>query len=293
MQQTSTPNAGDRLRERLSGGKILAVPGVYDVFSATLVGSHFDAVFCSGYGLSASYYGLPDAGYISASDVISNAGRVRAVLPATHILVDIDDGFGGADVACDVIKRLELANASAVMMEDQRRPKKCGHLDGKEIVPMDDYITRLTQVLARRASIFVLARTDASNLDEGILRAKAFAAAGADAVMVEGIRDLRALEQLRATIPDNVSIAVNLILGGKTQPVTLTSLANAGANLAIYSTPCLYAAHAAIESTIQGLLATDGLLGNGSPSVTLAENNAHLQSVQLSRFGPQSSEVMG
>lgn len=292
MQNSAGLTAGDLLRDRLSGGDILALPGVYDVFSATLVGAHFDAVFCSGYGLSASHYGLPDAGYISASDVVSYAGRVRAVLPATHILVDIDDGFGDPDVACDVIRRLELANASAVMMEDQKRPKKCGHLDGKEIVPVDDYITRLTQVLERRASMFVLARTDASSLDEGIFRAKAFAEAGADAVMVEGIRDLEALEQLRAAIPDSVSIAVNLILGGKTQPVTLTSLASAGANLAIYSTPCLYAAHAAIEATIRDLVATDGLLGNGGPSVNLDENVAHLQSVQLGRFAPQSSEAM-
>ncbi len=287
MTTKSTETAAAELRHKLAASGIVAFLGAYDVFSATLVGKHFDAVFCSGYGLSASHYGLPDAGYISASDVISFAARVRAVLPKKHILVDIDDGFGDADVACDVIKRLEIGGASAIMMEDQKRPKKCGHLDGKIVVPVQEYVARLAQVLRFRASMFVLARTDTNDPNDGITRAREYADVGADAVMVEAIRDMASLERLRAAIPDDVAIAVNLILGGKT-PVeaTLTQLASAGANIAIYSTPCLYAAHAAVQSAVEELAMTDGLLGGTVPSVNLEENDGHLREVAKARFAP-------
>ena len=112
------------LRQRIDEVDIFPFIGAYDAFSGRLIAQHFDGVFCSGYGLSASQYGLADAGYITSSDVVDYVTRMRSVLDSQHILVDIDDGFGGLDVAINVTRRLEQVGASAIMMEDQSRPVK-------------------------------------------------------------------------------------------------------------------------------------------------------------------------
>ena len=277
-------SAPARLRERLASGGTLALVGAYDVFSASLVAREFDGVFCSGYGFAASQYGLPDVGHMTWADVVSWVSRIRAILPATHILADVDDGFGGPDVAADVGRRLEQAGASAIMMEDQKRPKRCGHLDGKQVVPVEEYLERLDRVLATRTDLFVLARTDATSLDEGISRAVAFAAAGADAVMVEGIRQVEDIRSLRGFLPAEVRLAVNLIFGGKTPPMALSELADLGVDLVIYSTPCLFTVQSAMQAMLRKLSDADGLLDTGVPSVTLEENDEVLRGNAESRF---------
>jgi 2-methylisocitrate lyase-like PEP mutase family enzyme len=268
----------ESLRARIRQGVALALPGAYDVFSARLIAQKYDGVFCSGYGLSASMYGLPDAGYITSSDVIAYVARMRAVLESHHLLVDIDDGFGDPNVANNVVRRLETAGASAVMMEDQKRPKKCGHLDGKSVVGLDEFLNKLRNVLEHRRSMYVLARTDTSDVNEGIRRAQAFAAAGADGVMVEAIRDFDSVKALRSVIPQDVSVAINLIQGGKTAPVSLTALSDLGINIVIYSTPCLFTAHAAVNAMLSDLVENDGLLDSGKLTVTLSENDQFLRS---------------
>lgn len=280
----SSLSAPDRLRQRLGTGAILPFIGIYDVFSATLAARRFDGLFCSGYSFAASHYGLPDVGHMTWSDMVGFVGRLRTILPDPHILVDIDDGFGDPEVASDVIRRLEMAGASAVMMEDQKRPKKCGHLDGKQLVPLEEYLLKLRVVLERRTSMVVLARTDAVDPVEALERATAFVETGADAVMIEGIRDLDALEALHARA-EGTPIAVNLIFGGKTEPRPLSELQAGGAGIAIYSTPCLFAAQEAVESTLDSLIAADGLLTPEQTRVSLADNDAVLRENAARRFG--------
>ena len=190
---------------------------MYDVFSASLASNYFEGVFCSGYGFTASQYGLPDNGHMAWSDLINYVLRMRTILPDNPILVDIDDGFGDKNIASDVIRRLEIVGASSVMMEDQKRPKKCGHLGGKEIVELKVFTKKLENILSSRKSMFVLARTDATNLNEGMDRIKAFAEIGADAVMVEGLEDRDAIDKVCNAVP-GTTVAVNLIHGGKTPP---------------------------------------------------------------------------
>ena len=253
--------------------------GIYDVFSAALVAKKFEAIFCSGYGFAASYYGLPDEGYITWTDMVAYVERIRAVLPSTHIVVDIDDGYGDPNIAANIACRLERVGASAVILEDQRRPKKCGHLPGKEILAMEEYMPRLKAVLDIRENLFVVARTDTVKMSDGIERAQEFARAGADAILIEGIKDINQLKIIREAIGVDTLLMINLIAGGKTDPVTLGELSELGVNMVNYSTPCLFAAHKAIDDTLDRLIKEDGKLIVKKDDITLEKNNKILKSM--------------
>jgi len=276
---------GSDLRSELKHAKEseLALPfiGVYDVFSATLAAKYHPAVFLSGYGFAASHYGLPDEGYIAWSDMVSYVSRVRHVLPKAHLLVDIDDGYGDIHTLLNATHRLEHAGATAVMFEDQQRPKKCGHLPGKEVVSLNHYVDRLAVLLEKRQDLFVLARTDVSSFEEGLSRVQAFANCGADAVMIEGLVDIKDVLKIREVVGDSVYIAINLIKGGKTGNISLHGAYEYGADIIIYSTPCLFVAQDAIQTALSGFFGKDSLLSpSGNSKITLSDNNAHLKDNQ-------------
>jgi len=251
-------NPGDRLRIDLQRREIIPLIGVYDVFSASVAGRHFDGIFISGFSFAASYYGLPDIGYIAWPDIVAFVQRVRAILPLHHVVVDIDDGYADVEVACHVVRQLEALGASGVVLEDQQRPRKCGHLDGKQIMELDGFVDKLQRVLDTRNDLFVVARTDAIEPEEAIVRAHRFAAAGADAVLVEGVQDLDLLRNLRNEV--DCPLVFNQIAGGKSPPATLDQLSSAGVSLVNYSTPCLFAAHDAVNATMSALKQDDGRL---------------------------------
>jgi 2-methylisocitrate lyase-like PEP mutase family enzyme len=273
------PKFGSLLKNRLDTNNILPLIGIYDVFSAALAAKKFEAIFCSGYGFAASYYGLPDEGYITWTDMVAYVERIRAVLPDTHIVVDIDDGYGDPNIAANITCRLERVGASAVILEDQRRPKRCGHLPGKEILRMDEYMPRLKAVLDIRENLFVVARTDTVEISDGIERAQEFARAGADAILIEGIKDISQLKTIRDAIDSDTLLMINLIAGGKTDPVTLSELSELGVNMVNYSTPCLFSAHKAIDDTLDELLNGDGKLTVKKDDIGLKENNKILKTM--------------
>ncbi|MBD2208283.1 isocitrate lyase/PEP mutase family protein [Nostoc linckia FACHB-104] len=251
-------SAGHCLRKALSKGSIIPFIGIYDVFSASIAGKHFDGIFISGFGFAASYYGLPDIGFIAWSDIVNFVQRVRTILPTHHIIVDIDDGYTDPEVACHVVHLLESIGASGVVLEDQRRPRRCGHFDGKQLMELETFIEKLQKVLATRQELFVVARTDASEVDEILTRTKAFAAAGADAVLADGLTDLNVLKLLKAE--QSKPLMFNQIAGGKSPPCSLEDLERLGVSLVNYSTPCLFAAQSAIHDTMQLLKEQNGLL---------------------------------
>jgi len=257
----STP--GNRLRADLERRDIIPLIGVYDVFSASVAGRHFDGIFVSGFSFAASYYGLPDVGYIAWPDIVAFVQRVRTILPSHHVVVDIDDGYADVEVACHVVKQLEALGASGVVLEDQQRPRKCGHLDGKQIMELDDFVNKLQRVLAARNDLFVVARTDATDPDEAMVRAHRFAAEGADAVLVEGVQDLELLRNLRNEV--DCHLVFNQMAGGKSPPATLEQLSSAGVSLVNYSTPCLFAAHDAVDTAMAALRQDDGRLPVARP----------------------------
>jgi 2-methylisocitrate lyase-like PEP mutase family enzyme len=244
--------------ETIRAGGTVPFIGVYDAFSASIAARHSQGLFVSGFGFAASYYGLPDIGFIAWTDMVAFVQRLRNILPAHHLLVDIDDGYCDAEVACHVVSVLESLGAFGVVLEDQKRPRKCGHFEGKQILDLDDYLVKLRRVLRVRRDLFVVARTDSSDPADIRRRVVAFAEAGADAILVDGLRDLLLIRELRALA--GLPFVFNQIAGGKSPPCSLSELRDLGAPLVIYSTPCLFAAQEAIERALRDLHAADGCL---------------------------------
>lgn len=267
---------GRRLRDELARRPTLPFIGVYDAYSASLAARQFDTLFLSGFSFSASYYGLPDQGFIAWPDMVACTQRIRAVAPRAHLLVDMDDGYGDAGVATHAATMLEVAGASGVVLEDQLRPKKCGHFDGKQVLELDDYLQKLERVLGSRRGLVVIARTDAAEPAERLRRARAFDRTAADAVLVDGVADMAFLRELRGQVKK--PIVFNQIAGGKSPARSWTELQEAGVSIVIYSTPCLFAAHQAIEQELAMLRNADGRFPEPAPPrVSLAAADAQLR----------------
>lgn len=257
MIEALTPGAQLRiaLHTAQAEQRVLPFVGIYDLFSASLAANKFEALFLSGFGLAASAYGLPDIGFIGWGDLTSTTSRMRALLPEHHLLVDIDDGFGDPAIAGHVVRSLERCGASGVVLEDQARPRRCGHLSGKQLSSLADYLSKLRTVLEERSSLVVVARTDASEPEEILLRLQAYEQAGCDAVLADGIKDVALIAQLRNAV--KCPVFCNVIGGGKVPEASRNDLAARGVQGLIYSTPCLFAAHAAIEQALQRLVDND------------------------------------
>lgn len=267
--------SGTALRERLGSGITLPVAGAYDVFSATIAARHFDAVFLGGDSFSASHYGLPDEGYVTWTDMVDFTDRVRTVLPTTHLVVDIDDGFGDVRQSHNMVQRLERVGASAVVFRDSGGRSPHGEDSDHHVLPIATTIRRLEALLETRHDLFVVARTDAS-FEDGLVRAGAFAAAGADAVLIDGVRSVEELGRIREQVPASTFLSVNLVPGGRTPFLGSRELEECGVDLAIYSTACLFSAQEAIESVMRRMCEHDGLLEEGTGRIHLPENHGVL-----------------
>jgi 2-methylisocitrate lyase-like PEP mutase family enzyme len=257
---------GALLKKDITHRTFLPFIGIYDVFSASIAARHFNGLFLSGFSFAASYYGLPDIGFICWTDLVAFAQRVRTVLPHHHLLIDIDDGFGDSEIACHVVSLLEAAGASGVIMEDQKRPRRCGHFPGKQLLELDEYLVKLTRVLATRQDLVVIARTDATDPEEQMRRAKAFSDSGADAILVEALPNLDLVKQIRDRV--KCPLMVNQIAGGKSPSWSFDDLEAMGVSLVNYSTPCLFGAQTGMEQTLRMLKDNGGRLSNekGVPS---------------------------
>ncbi|MFE4371031.1 oxaloacetate decarboxylase [Streptomyces sp. NPDC056835] len=250
---------GNALREAVESPRTTPLIGIYDMYSASIAAQHYNGFFVSGFGFAASHYGLPDIGFIAWPDMVAFAERLRLAFPRHHMLVDIDDGYVDPEVACHVVQRLERAGASGVILEDQKRPRRCGHADGKLILPLEEYLAKLDLVLRSREEMLVVARTDATEESEIVRRAAALAETDADVVLVDGVRSVEWIRKIRSVVGDK-PLLFNQIAGGKSPRLSLSELSDLGVNLAIYSTPCLFAAHGAIDGALVDLKMADGRL---------------------------------
>ncbi|GGP82056.1 isocitrate lyase/PEP mutase family protein [Saccharothrix coeruleofusca] len=267
---------GTALREQVRSTRVTPLIGIFDMLSASVAARHYGGLFVSGFGLAASHYGLPDIGFIAWPDVVGFTQRLRLAFPHHHLLVDIDDGYVDLPVARHVTRGLEQVGASGVVLEDQQRPRRCGHVAGKRVLPLPEYLEKLELVLESRTSLLVVARTDATDEDEMLRRAAAFAATDADAVLVDGVPTVDTLRRVKRVIGDK-PLVFNQIAGGRSPRLSLTELAALGVGVAIYSTPCLFAAQAAIDGALTRLKAEDGVLEDGpvgvAESAALMERN--------------------
>ncbi|MBW5425171.1 carboxyvinyl-carboxyphosphonate phosphorylmutase [Streptomyces sp. BG9H] len=256
---------GTQLRGEIAAPGTTPLIGVYDMYSASVAAGHYDGMFVSGFGFAASYYGLPDIGFIAWPDMVAFVQRLRGAFPRHHLLVDIDDGYADPEVACHVVASLERAGASGVVLEDQKRPRRCGHADGKQVLPLDEYLTKLEMVLATRTDMVVVARTDATEEADILERARCLAATDADVILVDGVRSVEWIHRIRE-VADGKPLLFNQIAGGKSPRLSLAELTGLGVDVAIYSTPCLFAAHEAMEAALTGLKRADGRLPSVDPA---------------------------
>ncbi|MEU3831919.1 isocitrate lyase/PEP mutase family protein [Streptomyces microflavus] len=259
---------GSALREQIHTPGTTPLVGIYDMYSASVAARHYDGFFVSGFGFAASHYGLPDIGFIAWPDMVAFVERLRLAFPSHHLLVDIDDGYVDPEVACHVVQRLERIGASGIILEDQQRPRRCGHADGKRVLPLEEYLEKLNLVLESRQDLVVVARTDATEEEDILRRAQALAETDADVVLVDGVRDVEWIRRIRKVIDDK-PLLFNQIAGGRSPRLSLSELTDLECQVAIYSTPCLFAAHAAIDTALSELKQADGRLPEFSPGTSV------------------------
>ena len=266
-QRQTNDHPGRQLQAELAAqARIEPFLGVFDAFSATIAARFSPNLFLSGFGFAASHYGLADWGYISWSDIVAEAFRLRQILPEHRLLVDVDDGYADTGTACYVARQLETMGVAMIMLEDQARPRRCGHYTGKVLLPLDQYLEKLKAVLSERDALCVLARTDAAG-EEIYRRVEAMSKTDADVLLVDGVRDLDILQRV-SQITDK-PLLFNQIAGGKSPRVMLSELREAGAGLPLYSTPCLFAAQSAMTAALSAIFDDDGRLPETANGISI------------------------
>jgi 2-methylisocitrate lyase-like PEP mutase family enzyme len=276
----------ERFRQLLASPDGIELPGCYDALSAAIL-EHvgFKAVFLSGYGVAASLLGNPDIGLTT---LVETSLMTKNVSSALHVplVVDADNGYGNEDNVVRTVSELEHSGAAAMILEDQVFPKRCGHAGGKKVIPLDQYMRKLECALkARETAMCVVARTDAATIDEGILRAKQFHAAGADVLLIDGLPSHDALERVGAEVPGHKII--NLIHGGKTPLLPSRVLHELGFKIVLYSTPALYTAAHTLLAAMRHLQETRELDSISPISLTFKHFQHMLETQYLARRGSE------
>lgn len=244
------------IKKILAGKKPLVIPGVYDALGAKMVEkTGFEAMFQTGYGTSATLFGMPDYGFIGATETIDNARRICSAV-SIPVIVDSDTGYGNALSVWKLVKELEVAGASGIFLEDQRWPKRCGHMQGKEVIPQEEYTEKLGAALDARSSkdFVIVARTDAratEGLDAAIERGKQNKKTGADAVFVEAPRTLDEMKKIGKSI--NAPLVANMIEGGVTPISSIQTLHEMNFKIILYPLSVLFASTFATINILQEL----------------------------------------
>jgi 2,3-dimethylmalate lyase len=286
QKMRSINGMAERFRQLLASPDGIDLPGCYDVLSAAILQQvGFKAVFLSGYGVAASLLGNPDIGLTT---LLETSLMTKNVASALHVplVVDADNGYGNEDNVVRTVSELEHSGAAAMILEDQVFPKRCGHAGGKKVIPLDQYMRKLECALkARQTAMCVVARTDAATIDEGILRAKQFHAAGADVLLIDGLPSHDALQRVGAEVPGHKII--NLIHGGKTPLLPSRVLHELGFKVVLYSTPALYTAAHTLLATMQRLQETGELESISPVSVTFKHFQQMLERQYLARRGSE------
>ncbi len=232
------------LKTMLKADKPLVIPGVYDAIGAKIAEKvGFEAMFQTGYGTSATLFGMPDYGFIGATETLDNARRIcRAV--SVPVIVDSDTGYGNALSVWKLVRELESAGASGIFLEDQRWPKRCGHMKGKEVITQEEYTEKLGAAVDARESknFIIVARTDAratQGLDAAIERGIQNKKTGADAVFIEAPRSLEEMKIIGKSI--NAPLVANMIEGGATPISSAETLHKLGFKIILYPLSVLFA----------------------------------------------------
>ncbi len=277
--------ATTRLRRLLARPRLLQLPGAYDPLSARIVEeAGFEALYVTGSGVSVGHLGLPDLGLATMTEMVEQARRIAAAVEIP-IVADADTGYGNALNVRRTVREYEAAGAAGLHLEDQEFPKRCGHLEGKRVIPVETMVARIRAACEARRDpdLVVIARTDARavlGLAEAVLRARAYRAAGADVLFVEAPVGEAEVEEVARALAGE-PLLLNLGGGGKTPMLPASRLEALGFRLAIYPGDLQRAAILAMRDIAQ-VLAREGATASARARMVSFEERFEL--VGLARF---------
>jgi 2,3-dimethylmalate lyase len=253
-------SAGRALRERLARSEILVVPGAFDALTGRLLErAGFEAIYRGGYAASAAAFGLPDLGITSSTEMVDHARRLCSAV-GIPVIADADTGYGEVAQVIRTVHELERAGVAGIQLEDQVFPKRCGHMEGKDVIAPELHAQKLRAALAARADpgTLIVARTDAiavTGLDDAIARAHRYADAGADVIFVDAPRsedELRAIGGAGIGKP----LLVNVSEYGRTPDLGAAAFEALGFSIALYPTSTLFAASQSTKELAASLRAS-------------------------------------
>lgn len=257
------------LRELMARPQPLLAAGAYDGVSARLVeAAGFEAVYLTGFGTSATLLGRPDVGLLTQTEMAGAAARMAAAV-GVPVIADADTGYGNPLNVIRTIHEYERAGVAGLHLEDQAAPKKCGHLAGKVLVPVEEHAARIRAAVAARTDpdLVIIARTDAranEGMAAAIERGRRYADAGADVLFVEAPQTVEEIEQVAAELA-GIPLLFNWVEGGRTPPIGIDRLAELGFRFVIFPTAALLSATRAMRATLESIRAT------GTPQAAMGE----------------------
>ena len=266
---TRRPGGPARLRALLESGQTIVAPGAFDPLAARLVEeAGFPAVYMTGFGTSAALLGRPDVGLLTMTEMAGNAGRIAACVDIP-VIADADTGYGNPLNVIRTVGAYEAAGAAAIHIEDQVAPTKCGHMDGKLVIPAEEMAAKIRAATEARGDpdFVIIARTDAravEGFEQALARARRYLRAGADVLFIEALTsEAEAAEAARAF--PGVPLLFNWAEGGKTPPVSLARLREMGYRIVIFPIGTLLAAVAAMRRILREIARA------GTPAAALGD----------------------
>jgi carboxyvinyl-carboxyphosphonate phosphorylmutase len=243
------------LKKILAREKTILLPGAYDAFSAKILKQGgFDVIYMTGSGVTASLLGKPDVGLLTMTEMINQARNIVNAIDMP-LICDADNGYGNAINVIRTVKEYEGVGVAGIHIEDQVAPKKCGHFEGKQIIPAKEMVKKIeAAVSAREDDAFLLiARTDArsiSNLDEALKRARLYYKAGADMIFLESPQSVEEIKKMSQELSD-IPLLVNMVEGGKTPVLPFEEFEKMNIKIVLYPTCGIRA----VAKTMQDLAA--------------------------------------
>ena len=261
------------LKEMMVAKRGILLPGVPNALAARVVADlGFEAMYLTGAGLTNMYLGLPDLGFVDLSQLVDHTMAIRGVVDLP-IIVDADTGFGNAHNVAHTVATLERSGASAIQLEDQRAPKRCGHFAGKEVIPLDEAVGKIKAAVdARREGLLIIARTDACATDgfeAAIERAESFIEAGADMTFVEAPETLAQIERIPKVLA--APQLLNMVIGGKTPVLQREEAQEMGFSLVLYANAALQGAVLGMQKALGALKEAGRLDEESRLTATFAE----------------------
>ena len=283
------------LRELLSRPGITLAPGVYDALSALIATkSGAEIVYLSGASLAYTRFGISDVGLVSVSEVADTLASITDRID-TPVIVDGDNGFGNALNVQRTVRSFERAGATAIQLEDQSFPKRCGHLDGKTLISKQEMVGKIKAALDARShqDMQIIARTDAravEGLDLAIERAEAYRDAGADVLFIEAPQSIAEMKHLTTHFGQQIPLLANMVEGGKTPIRSADELAEIGYKIAIFPGGAVRAIAFHLQEYFQQLLANGNNASFSQKMYDFNELNDVIDTAQLLQLGTKYQE---